>query len=141
MPPPIFILLLALSTASAGGGGTVPVLNVDNVREAAGTLWVGIYESEDDFLDRDKARLVSHRVTATGCEHVRIEGLVPGKAYAIAVFHDLNDNGELDTNFLGLPAEPWALSRPLRSWFRRPRFAEMSFVYDPRAGLPAVVLR
>ncbi len=140
-------LLLLLSLLSAplvpadrdGDLGTL-VLRVDNIAAERGTLWVGIYESPADFLDREKARLVYHKVTGTGREEVPIPGLVVGKTYAIAVFQDENDNGELDTNLLGLPAEPWATSRPLRSWFRKPRFEEMSFVFRPEQGLPPLIL-
>ncbi|MBB4079635.1 uncharacterized protein (DUF2141 family) [Lewinella aquimaris] len=139
MPFLVLLLLLLASPPGANKTGTL-VLRVDHIEEAVGSLWIGIYESEDDFLDRDKARLVRHTVTTTGCERVDIDKLTVGKRYAIAVFHDLNDNGELDTNFLGLPAEPWALSQSLRSWFRRPRFGEMSFVFDPDVGLPPLVL-
>ncbi len=122
-----------------GSLGTL-VLRIDNIAAERGTLWVGIYESPADFLDRDKARLVYQKVTHTGREEVPIPGLVVGRTYAIAVFQDENDNGELDTNFLGLPAEPWATSRPLRSWFRKPRFEEMSFVFRPEQGLPPLAL-
>lgn len=104
-------------------------LAVTNVQQASGTIWVGVYESSEDFLNRDKARLVACRVNATGSVTMDIDGLVEGKEYALGLFHDLNDNGELDTNWLGLPAEPWAFSGQLRSKLRLPRFGEVSFVY------------
>ena len=117
------------------------MVTVENIQVEAGTLWLGIYASEDDFLDRSKARLVHVPVSGVGSVDVRVDHLTVGKRYAIAVFQDENDNGELDTNFLGLPAEPYALSRPLRSWFRMPRFREMSFIFDPQRGLPPLRLR
>ena len=116
-------------------------LSIENVRTSGGSLWIGIYESEEDFLDRDRARLVFQKVTASGRQAVFIDKLVPGKTYAIGIFHDENDNGELDTNLIGLPAEPWAFSRPLQSWLRKPHFKEMSFVFDPAVGLPTLRLR
>jgi uncharacterized protein (DUF2141 family) len=103
-------------------------LAITNVRQASGTIWVGVYEAKD-FLDREKARLVACRVNAAGMITVDIDGLVEGKEYALGLFHDLNDNGELDTNWLGLPAEPWAFSGRLRSKLRLPHFGEVSFVY------------
>ena len=38
-------------------------------------------------------------------------------AYAIAVFHDINDNGILDKNALGIPLEPYGFSRNARARF------------------------
>ena len=137
--------LFLLSAARRGDGGRAEIgvleVRIDNIVSRQGTIWLGVYESEDDFLNRDRARLVHQSVHQTGSTFIRIDGLTVDKRYAIAVFHDINDNGELDTNWLGLPAEPYALSRPLRSWFRVPRFDEMSFVFRPEKGLLPLRLR
>ena len=37
------------------------------------------------------------------------EGVTPGR-YAVAVLHDANANGRLDTNVLGMPQERWSIS-------------------------------
>ena len=42
--------------------------------------------------------------SSSGSENVK-----PGN-YAIAVFHDLNGNGKLDRNLIGLPSEPYGFS-------------------------------
>lgn len=141
----LLLLLLSLFTVplppAAPPAKASLLLEVANVRLESGTIWVGIYESEEDFLVREKSRLVYQKVRMTGTERIVIDGLTVGKRYAIALFHDENDNGELDTNLLGLPAEPWAFSRPLRSYLRKPRFEEMSFVFDPNERLPTLRLR
>lgn len=142
----LLLLLSLLSVPYSSAEEELPTtvgitLSVENIRVGSGTLWIGVYESQADFLDRDRARLVYHKVTRLGTEQVYIDGLVAGKTYALGIFHDENDNGELDTNLLGLPSEPWALSRPLRSLLRKPRFEEMSFVLDPREGMPVLRLR
>ncbi|MEL7161671.1 MAG: DUF2141 domain-containing protein [Bacteroidota bacterium] len=102
-------------------------LEVDNVKAAKGKIWVGIYQSEADFLDREKARLVYVDVSTTGHTFVDIPDLVVGQKYALGIFHDVNDNGEFDTNWLGLPAEPWAFSGEPKTRLRLPRFEEVSF--------------
>lgn len=125
------------STENATEG--ILVLRVENVRLATGKIWVGIYTSEADFMDREKARLEYVEVDATGTITLPIDALEPGKRYALAVFHDVNDNGELDLNWLGLPAEPWAFSGPVKTRFRLPRFEEVSFIF--RAGSGERLLR
>jgi len=100
---------------------------VDNVRSAQGTIWVGIYQSEEDFLDREKARLVAVKVSEEGRAYVALPDMEVGKQYALGLFHDVNDNGEFDTNWLGLPAEPWAFSGEPKTRLRLPRFDEVSF--------------
>ena len=37
------------------------------------------------------------------------EGIAPGQ-YGIKAFHDMNGNGKLDTNIVGMPTEPFAFS-------------------------------
>jgi uncharacterized protein (DUF2141 family) len=58
--------------------------------------------------------------------------------YAVVVLHDLNDNGRVDHNILGIPAEPLGFSGGFRlgllSGF--PTFAKLRFSYVP--GMPPV---
>lgn len=51
----------------------------------------------------------------------RFQGVEPG-TYAVAVFHDANGNGELDTNFVGIPSEDWAVSNNVRPMMGAPSF-------------------
>jgi len=53
-----------------------------------------------------------------------------GKEYALGLFHDVNDNGEFDLNWLGLPSEPWAFSGTPKTRLRLPYFNEVSFRVD-----------
>ncbi len=65
-----------------------------------------------------KALLTINKRTA----QLHVSGLSPG-LYAIAVFHDANGNGRLDT-FMGIPREGYGFSRnpPFRP--RAPKFIE-----------------
>jgi uncharacterized protein (DUF2141 family) len=49
--------------------------------------------------------------------------VAPG-TYAAAAHHDANANGKVDTNFLGIPREGYAVSNDPRPRFRAPRFSE-----------------
>jgi uncharacterized protein (DUF2141 family) len=54
---------------------------------------------------------------------------VPKGVYAISAFHDQNNNGKLDTNFIGLPTEDYCASRDARNTFGPPSFADARFSY------------
>jgi uncharacterized protein (DUF2141 family) len=56
-------------------------------------------------------------------------GVKPG-VYAVAVFHDENDNGKLDTGFLGIPSEPTGASNDARGSMGPPSFKDAQFHYD-----------
>jgi uncharacterized protein (DUF2141 family) len=56
-------------------------------------------------------------------------GVRPG-IYAVAVFHDENGNGRLDTGFLGIPSEPTGASNDARGSMGPPSFKDAQFHYD-----------
>jgi uncharacterized protein (DUF2141 family) len=49
--------------------------------------------------------------------------------YALSAIHDENDNGRLDTNFLGIPTESWCTSRDAKAFFGPPSFDDAKFRY------------
>lgn len=51
-------------------------------------------------------------------------------SYAVAVFHDENDNGKLDTNFLGIPIEGSGASNGAQGWMGPPKFDDARFEFS-----------
>lgn len=108
---------------------TNPMLDISftNIRHAKGSLYVGIYDSEADFLKPEKAVLKKIvPVAAAGSLDLNLPELSPG-VYALSCFHDLNGNGKLDTNLFGVPTEPYGFSNNARPKFRAPNWAEAKF--------------
>lgn len=101
-------------------------LQVSNVKKAQGWIWVGIYDSEENFLIKEKAIVKGIEVNATGTVEMKVDSVKFGDC-AVAIFHDINGNGEMDRNWLGIPTEPYAFSRKPRSKWRLPRFQEVLF--------------
>lgn len=79
-------------------------------------------------LDQARAKTQRHPARGSSVE-CRYSNLPPGE-YALAASADLNDNGKTDKNFLGMPTEPWGVSRNARPKLRAPRFAEAAFTID-----------
>ena len=100
---------------------------VTNIEAATGMIWVGIYTGEDDFLIKEKARLVGVKVSGVGTAYIDLPDMEAGKEYALAVFHDVDNDGDMNRNWLGLPSEPWAFSGEPKTRLRLPRFDEVSF--------------
>ena len=107
------------------------VIEIDNVQSTSGVLWVGVYSSAETFLDKDKAILKRVEINHPGTVSLYVSDLSYGDDYAIAVLHDLNNNGDLDRNFFGIPTEPFAFSGQIYSSWRAPRFDEVKFRFDP----------
>jgi uncharacterized protein (DUF2141 family) len=49
---------------------------------------------------------------------------VPAGPFAVSVFHDKNENAELDTDLLGIPTEDYGFSADARDTFGPPSFEE-----------------
>ena len=54
------------------------------------------------------------------------DNLPPG-TYAVGAYHDENNNDHLDTDFLGLPTEGYALSNGVRAVMSKPTFQQAAF--------------
>jgi uncharacterized protein (DUF2141 family) len=106
-----FIALLPLAFVCAPGWAQTTTrcatVEVDNVRPQQGQLMVAAYASADDFA---RQPLASLRLPA-GASRMRFEfcGL-SGEAVALTLFQDLDSDGKLGRNLLGMPTEPWGSS-------------------------------
>lgn len=103
-----------------------------NIPEPSGTLLIAIFDRPEYWLSSDKdkppVRDARHVVTATGEASVIVEGL-PAGTYAVSVFQDMNEDEELDTNFIGFPKEPFGFSAPMGK-FGPPAFKDASIIID-----------
>jgi uncharacterized protein (DUF2141 family) len=86
---------------------------------------VGLFITERDFL---KNAVEGKVVKASGKEvTVVFEELKPG-AYAIGVIHDENENGELDSNMIGILREGFAFGNNAMGTSGPPLFDEAKVV-------------
>ena len=94
-------------------------VKVTNIKSQKGFIRVGLFTNEKDFL---KNASMGKVVKPEGGEiTVVFENLMPGD-YALSVVHDENENGELDTNALGIPKEGFAFGNNEMGAFGPPSF-------------------
>lgn len=129
-----YLLSLLILGGSLLGFGGVPSLEVrvDNVRSAKGCIRLAVFADSADFAMRKNALYISRiPLDAQGPQVVfQLPQLERGR-YAIAAYHDQNNNDELDTNLLGIPAEPYGFGREPDSKWRAPRWEEVAIDYRP----------
>lgn len=94
-------------------------VTIRNIREAKGVIRIALFTNEEDFLKKVELRKV---VKAEGKEiTVIFENLNPGD-YAVSAIHDENENGELDSNIVGIPKEGFAFGNNAMGTFGPPSF-------------------
>ena len=104
------------------------VISIEGLPKAQGTLMVQVFGSEAGFKGEEKSVasfMQSVHQSDDGSLHYSLS-LPPG-TYAARVMHDLNDNGELDANFVGIPNEPWGFSNNAMGSFGPPKWQEAQF--------------
>lgn len=90
------------------------------------------------FPSEPTERQVSALPDEQGQPVCRFKGLPAGR-YAVSAILDQNDNGLLDTSFVGIPVEPWGVTRDARPAMRAPSFDEAAVVVASNQSTRAVV--
>jgi uncharacterized protein (DUF2141 family) len=100
------------------------LVQVHGVRSAQGTLVAVLYgDNPAEFLKKG-ARLARERVPArAGSVALCLGARRPG-TYAVAVYHDENDNGKFDRSWTGLPTEGFGVSNNPKPFLRAPTLDE-----------------
>lgn len=94
------------------------------VRNSEGRLACALFNSEKNWL---KKPVRARRVSLQGRDVTCVFTSVPTGTYALSFFHDENDNGELDTNFIGIPTEGYGASRNAPARFGPPDYEDARF--------------
>ncbi len=93
---------------------------VNNIEEIKGRILIGIFEKEEDYPKEDRMfRALAIKVDANAVSgSVRL----PKGEYAVALFHDENDDEICNTNWIGIPREAFGFSNNIRPFFSLPAF-------------------
>lgn len=132
------LLPLAVLLAAAAGPTASVDIRVSNVRNDKGHVLAAVC-TKSQFLSAHCA-YVGSAPARSGEVTVRISGIVPG-TYAVQVFHDENDNKEIDRNFVGIPTEGMGFSNDARFHFGPPSFGDAAVSIGPGGGVIAVRMR
>ena len=123
---PFFALAFALVVIAGPASAARIIVTIDGLHSTQGNVFVGLYASPRKFLDGNQTDATKRVRASTAPITVTFDNLPPG-TYAVGAYHDENANDHLDTNFLGLPVEGYALSNGVRVVFRKPNFYEAAF--------------
>ncbi|MEQ8904187.1 DUF2141 domain-containing protein [Ekhidna sp.] len=110
-------------------------VKVENIKSIKGSLKVAIYNHEDHFLSKEV--MSDGRAIDANSMEFSFKGLGKG-VYAISIYQDENDNGKLDSNFMGIPSEPYAFSNNAKGMFGPPSFEDCQF--EIKEGTQEIVI-
>jgi len=116
------IFLFCLIATQIGYSQTYNLnVTVSNFEKTIGTLLVSVYNQKDGYLQTGmEIKTLSVKVTKN-TETVIFEKLPKGN-YAVALYHDKNNDGKCNCNFLGIPKEGFGFSKNIKPVVSAPTF-------------------
>jgi len=134
----VLLMLLMPSRANAGDvqkhdklSGQLKVTIV-SLKDDEGTVRIGLFDSNANYASKDKPfKGLSVDIKEKKAECTFEE--IPYGTYALKAYHDKNANGELDTNFLGIPKEPYGFSHTTGGKFGQAKWDDAKFVFDTKS--------
>ena len=133
---------LLLPDRDAHAAGSVDLdITIRNVLPGQGELRVALFDRAEGFPDAPAPSMPTLRQAADAATvRVRLSG-VPAGRWAVMVLQDLNGNGRIDSNLLGLPREPYGASNNRLPALAPPRFDEALVTLGPAGAHIQIDLR
>lgn len=98
-------------------------IEIPNIKEN-GNIYIAIYDSAKDFNSGSTSQeIMAYNIIEPVSKGIYTKKILLEKGnYAIKVLVDLNENGDIDFNFLGFPKEQYGFSNNVIGLFSEPKF-------------------
>ena len=122
----VSLILIFFSQVSVAQQGKLTI-RVSGLRSDKGEVLFSLFSSSDGFPDSPtKSTVIAKARINNGIAEVSIPDLKAGN-YAVAVLHDENSNGKMDTNLVGIPKEGYGASRDAKGFMGPPKYEDARF--------------
>ncbi|TAK45643.1 MAG: DUF2141 domain-containing protein [Saprospiraceae bacterium] len=121
----LYFLSFVLTSAGLAQDGYELTVSVKNIKNQKGKVRICLTNKKADFLN-DCYR--SRDVAAGGKTVTANFKNIPAGEYAVAAYHDEDENGELNKNGLfGIPSEDYGFSNNPHAFFGPPNYEKCTF--------------
>lgn len=136
----VFTLLTVLAVLAGPAFPADLNVTVSGLRSSRGDVHIAVYDAADRF-PKDGEYLTTAVVSAAvGEVTVTFKRLAAGN-YALAVYHDENDDNEFDQGILGIPLEGYGFSNNAAVFLGPPDFAAAAVTLAEPASNVTVRMR
>ena len=101
------------------------VANVNNINSNDGTMYYALYTSAESMMNR---KAIQRQLTTVkdGASTITFTNVEVG-VYSIVVYHDVNNNKQMDFNEMGMPLEKYGVSNNATNPYGPPNFSDTKF--------------
>lgn len=123
--------VLVISTAFQSKSTGTLTITIMRLQNSKGEVEAFLFNSKDGFPDDNKKVFKKVRAKITNGSCILTFENLPFGEYAGGAFHDENNNGKLDENFIGMPTEPIGLTN-MQSLgvFNQPSYTKAKFQFN-----------
>ncbi|MGB3587696.1 MAG: DUF2141 domain-containing protein [Tunicatimonas sp.] len=114
---------------------TIEILGLSSYE---GQVQIAVFTVDDDFPDKGTYQ---KSVPLDPANKVQASFTLPEGDYAVAAYHDKNENGKLDTNMVGIPKEDYGFSNDARGKMSAPPFDKAKVTVQQAAQTIQINLR
>ena len=125
----LLIVLFSAFTPNKEVEKGVMIVEFDHLKTENGIVEVSLYNDGNTFLAAGQAILTKRQKVEQGKVKVVFDNL-PFGDYAAVSYHDINENSEIDRNFIGIPKEPVAVSRLTKKRFSVPKYQDAKIDFN-----------
>ncbi|MCF8381876.1 MAG: DUF2141 domain-containing protein [Bacteroidales bacterium] len=99
-------LAIFLTTGNAFSQNSF-TLEIVGHRKHVGKIYISIFNNEQSFEER---KIYDSVLANSVADTLNLPLILKSGEYLFSIYQDINNNGELDTNLLGIPREPFGFS-------------------------------
>lgn len=131
------IILIAMTLSATQSVNQPSSLDIEilNIEKNSGNIVVEIYKDKSGWL-KSPFRTITLS-TNEGSKTASFN--VPNGKYAVSIYQDMNKNGKVDQNFLGIPKEPVGFGNNYKP-FGKPNFESALIEHKPTSKPEAIKL-
>lgn len=141
MVPTVSISIAALIGISAyivssiNGKEGIIALSITNIKSSKGCIRVAIFQDEKSFKEEKPYKHITALKNDIEDNSLKVSfSLRPG-TYGITVLDDVNNNGKMDYNFIGVPKEGFGFADYFHGGLSRPKFKDFKFIFRENENL------
>lgn len=106
-------------------------VSVKDLKDNTGQVLVYLHNKAESFPIKGEKAIASKFIKIQNKTAKAVFNNITPGVYAISVIHDINSNGKIDRNFIGLPKEGFGFSgKSTKRHFGPPSFEKSSFKFN-----------
>ncbi|MEA5141093.1 DUF2141 domain-containing protein [Arcicella rigui] len=125
----VFYLFLVGFSQAVQAQSTELTVEIKGLKSDVGKCLVSIFKNKSGFPTDVKTAMKTITATIKDGKCTAVFPNVATGEYAVAVVHDENGNGKMDTNFIGIPKEGIGTSNDVKSRFGPPSYEVSKFQF------------